>query len=113
MLWHLGYHDEHGYESETIVGRYLGEMQWLYPYVGFDYHYKKEGGIKNIFGGEQKNWFGQLSNKNNPHTAVAGIAYTLPTLTVADIRIDGDVENSAFIYPTPMFQLPHVFVLTG
>jgi hypothetical protein len=89
-LWHLGYHDMHGYESETMLGRYMGRMQWWYPYVGFDYHYKKEGGPKNIFGGEEKNWFGQTSNKNNRKTFVAGLAYTLPMLFVADGRIDGD-----------------------
>ena len=89
-LWHLGYHDMHGYESETMIGRYIGRMQWLYPYVGFDYHYKMEGGPKNIFGGEEKNWFGQTSNKNNRKTVIAGIAYTLPMLFVADLRIDGN-----------------------
>lgn len=88
-LWHLGYHDMHGYESETMVGRYLGRMQWWFPYVGFDYHYKKEGGPKNIFGNEDKNWFGQRSNKLNRKTAIAGIAYTLPMLFTADMRIDG------------------------
>ena len=89
-LWHLGYHDMHGFESETMIGRYLGRMQWWLPYVGFDYHYKVEGGPKNIFGGEEKNWFGQSSNKNNRKTFVAGIAYTLPMLFVADARVDGD-----------------------
>ena len=89
-LWHLGYHDMHGYESETMIGRYLGRMQWWYPYVGFDYHYKMEGGPKNLFGNEDKNWFGQKSNKNNRKTVVAGIAYTLPMLFVADARVDGD-----------------------
>jgi len=89
-LWHLGYHDMHGYESETMIGRYIGRMQWLYPYVGFDYHYKMEGGPKNIFGGEEKNWFGQASNKNNRKTIVAGVAYTLPMLFVADARVDGN-----------------------
>jgi len=89
-LWHLGYHDMHGYESETMVGRYLGRMQWWYPYVGFDYHFKMEGGPKNIFGSEEKNWFGQASNKNNRKTFVAGIAYTLPMLFVADARVDGN-----------------------
>ncbi len=89
-IWHLGYHDIHGYESETMVGRYLGKMQWWYPYVGFDYHYKMEGGPKNIFGNEEKNLFGQASNKNDRKTLVAGIAYTLPTLTIADLRIDGN-----------------------
>ncbi len=89
-LWHLGYHPEHGYESETMFGRYFGKMQWWYAYTGYDYHYKEEGGPKNIFGSEEKNWFGQTSNKNNRSTIVAGVAYTLPTLTVADLRIDGD-----------------------
>jgi CopA family copper-resistance protein len=89
-LWHLGLHDMHGYESETMVGRYLGRMQWWFPYVGFDYHYKEEGGPKNIFGGEEKNMFGQKSNKNNRKTFVAGIAYTLPMLFIADGRVDGD-----------------------
>ena len=89
-LWHLGYHDMHGYESETMVGKYLGKMQWLYPYIGFDYHFKMEGGPNNIFGSEEKNWFGQTSNKNNRHTIIAGIAYTLPMLFIADLRVDGD-----------------------
>ena len=89
-LWHLGYHDMHGYESETMIGRYFGKMQWLYPYIGFDYHYKMEGGPKNIFGNEEKTWFGQTSNKNNRHTLIAGVAYTLPMLFIADLRIDGD-----------------------
>ncbi|MEO8087605.1 MAG: multicopper oxidase domain-containing protein, partial [Bacteroidota bacterium] len=100
-LWHLGYHDEHGYESETMIGRYVGRMQWWFPYIGFDYHFKNEGALqknvfdlegspKNIFGSEQLNWFGQVSNKNNRHTGIAGIAYTLPMLVIADARVDGD-----------------------
>jgi len=89
-MWHLGYQNMHGYESETMVGRYLGRMQWWYPYIGFDYHYKTMGGPKNIFGSEGKNWFGQTSNKNNRRTVVAGIAYTLPMLFIADMRIDGN-----------------------
>ncbi len=89
-MWHLGYHDMHGYESETMFGRYLGRMQWWYPYIGFDLHHKMDGGPKNIFGGEEKNWFGQTSNKNHRATVVAGIAYTLPMLFVADARVDGN-----------------------
>ena len=89
-IWNLGYQDMHGYESETMIGRYLGRNQWLYPYIGFDYHYKIEGGTKNIFGNEDKNWFGQKSNKLNCKTVVAGIAYTLPMLFIADARVDGN-----------------------
>ena len=91
QVWHLGYHDEHGYESETNFGRYFGKNQWLFPYVGFDYHYKKEGmSYKNIFGNEKYNLLGQLSDKDNRHTFVAGVQYTLPMLIVADARIDGN-----------------------
>ena len=92
-LWHLGLHDMHGYESETMIGRYLGMMQWWYPYAGFDYHYKKAA-VKEINGIKvpvvERNLFGQVSNKNNRKTVVAGIAYTLPLLVIADARVDGD-----------------------
>lgn len=44
----------HDYVDEKMIGRYLGKMQWWFPYVGFDYHYKVKGGPKNIFGGEEK-----------------------------------------------------------
>ncbi len=91
-LWHLGLHDRHGYESETMFGRYLGRMQWWYAYGGFDYHYKKMNlrEDRNIFGSEDTNMFGQISNKNNRKAAVVGLAYTLPMLLVADLRVDSD-----------------------
>lgn len=90
-MWHLGLKDANGYESETMAGRYFGQMQWLYAYAGFDYHYKKSvPGEKNIFGNEAKNLFGQKSDKNDRKTVVAGLAYTLPMLFVADARIDGN-----------------------
>ncbi|MCB0271443.1 MAG: multicopper oxidase domain-containing protein [Bdellovibrionales bacterium] len=91
-LWHLGFHDMHGYESETTLGRYLGKMQWWYPYVGFDLHYKKPGGPGNIFGDESQTWFGQKSNKDNRKTAVMGLQYILPMLFVADLRLDSDAK---------------------
>ncbi len=90
-LWHLGYHDMHGYESETMIGRFIGRMQWWFPYVGFDYHYKAFNPMeKNIFGSDETNMFGQTSNKENRSTVVAGVAYTLPMLFTADARVDGD-----------------------
>ncbi|WP_158796158.1 multicopper oxidase domain-containing protein [Pedobacter sp. L105] len=82
-LWHLGTSSTKGYESETMVGRYLGETQWLMPYVGFDYHYRKSDEQEN-------NLFGQSSDKNNRKTFMVGFAYTLPMLVVADARIDGN-----------------------
>ena len=90
-MWHLGYHDEHGYESETMVGKYFGKMQWLYAYIGFDYHYKSNTHHeRNLFGNESNNLFGQVSNKNNRRAAIAGVSYTLPMLFFADARIDLD-----------------------
>ena len=83
-LWHLGLKPEKGYEAEINFGRYIGKMQWLFPYVGFDYHYKK--GLYKM----EKNSFGQISNKNDRKTFVAGVQYTLPMLVVADGRVDGD-----------------------
>ncbi|MGB3080842.1 MAG: copper oxidase, partial [Saprospiraceae bacterium] len=82
-MWHLGYHDEHGYENEINLGKYLGKMQWLYPYVGFDYHYRK---VEEV----EKNYFGQVSNKNDRKAFVLGVEYTLPMLIVADGRVDTD-----------------------
>lgn len=91
QLWHLGYKNAHGYESETTVGRYIGKMQWFMPYAGFDYHYKAlNPGEHNIFGDEEKNMFGQRSNKNNRKAAVVGFVYTLPWLVAADFRMDSD-----------------------
>lgn len=37
--WRLGFHDYHGYEVETHLGRYLGKMQWFMPFIGFDWRY--------------------------------------------------------------------------
>ncbi len=89
-MWHLGYHERHGWESETMIGRYLGRMQWAYPYAGFDFHYKKPGGPENIFGDDSKTWLGQSSTKNDRKALVAGFQYTLPMLFVADMRVDSD-----------------------
>jgi FtsP/CotA-like multicopper oxidase with cupredoxin domain len=82
-MWNVGLKGTKSYESETMVGRYFGQMQWLYGYAGFDYHHKSGAG-------PEKNLFGQLSNKNNRHTVVAGISYILPMLVTADARVDGD-----------------------
>jgi CopA family copper-resistance protein len=88
--WRLGLNPQNGYESETYVGRYLGNMQWWLPFVGFDYHYnnrtKKPGqpGYE-----EERNLFGQESNQANRQTVIGGIRYTLPMLVNAEARVDG------------------------
>ncbi|RYZ47858.1 MAG: copper oxidase, partial [Sphingobacteriales bacterium] len=88
--WRVGLNPEHGYESETIIGRYIGKMQWWLPFVGFDYHYNNrvkklgEPGYE-----EEVNLFRQKSNQSNRKTFIAGIRYTLPMMAVAEARIDG------------------------
>ena len=89
QVWHLGLNPHHGYESETYIGRYLGKMQWWYPYVGLDYHYKKINGVETKQS-DYKNLFGQISDKNNRKTFVVGVQYTLPWLVIADARVDGN-----------------------
>ncbi|OQP60145.1 hypothetical protein A3860_34255 [Niastella vici] len=86
-LWHLTILRFITHEGELNFGRYIGVNQWLFPYIGFDYHYKKIDGdpIKQT---DYKNLFGQISNKNDRKTIVAGIQYTLPWLVVADGRVD-------------------------
>jgi FtsP/CotA-like multicopper oxidase with cupredoxin domain len=88
-LWHIGFHPEHGYEGELNFGRYLGVNQWWFPYIGYDYHYKKEEGDLTK-APDYKNLFGQVSNKNNRNTFVVGVQYTMPWLLLADARVDGD-----------------------
>jgi len=92
--WRLGYHDKHGYESETHIGRYIGKMQWLMPFVGFDWRYRtleKDGEGLPI--GEE-NLFGQSNTKDSRTQISAGLAYTLPMLVIAQAEVytDGNVR---------------------
>jgi FtsP/CotA-like multicopper oxidase with cupredoxin domain len=89
-LWHIGTKPEHGYESETMIGRYLGRMQWWYPYVGFDYHYRKMHHSDQV--SEEKNWFNQTSYKNDRQAITVGVVYTLPLLIYGDIRVNSKGE---------------------
>jgi len=89
QMWNVGYKASQGYESETTVGRFIDKMQYVMPYVGFDYHYKKlTGHEKNLFGDPERNMFGQKANKSNRKVPVFGVAYTLPWLVIADMRVD-------------------------
>jgi len=83
--WRLGYFDEHGYESETHVGRYIGRNQWFMPFIGFDVRYRK---LEN--GEIEKNLFGQTSTKDKRIQASLGFAYTLPMLLVFQTEIYHD-----------------------
>jgi CopA family copper-resistance protein len=87
--WSLGYHDDHGYEVETHIGRYIGRSQWLMPFIGFDWRYRKFG-MNEI----EKNVFGQSNTKDNRAVVSLGVNYTLPLLVIAQAEVfhDGNVR---------------------
>jgi hypothetical protein len=64
----------HGYETETHFGRYLGKMQWIMPFIGFDWRYRS------IEPSEEKNIFGQTNTKNSRTQLSVGLQYVLPML---------------------------------
>jgi FtsP/CotA-like multicopper oxidase with cupredoxin domain len=87
--WRLGYHDMHGYETETHIGRYIGKMQWLMPFVGFDWRYRKLG-----IDEQETNLFSQTNTKDNRAQISLGINYTLPMLIIAQAEVyqDGNIR---------------------
>ncbi|MBE8714455.1 multicopper oxidase domain-containing protein [Sphingobacterium hungaricum] len=89
--WRLGYHDMHGYEVETHVGRYIGKMQWFMPFVGFDWRYRKMGMHE-----EEINLFGEKNTKDNRSAVSLGFMYTLPMLVnfQAEVYHDGILRLS-------------------
>ena len=80
--WRLGLKEHHGNEVETYFGRYIGRMQWWFPFVGFDYHRNTGENMK------EKNMFGQTSNQDNRKAFVAGVQYNLPMQVMAEARLD-------------------------
>jgi hypothetical protein len=87
--WRLGYNDMHGYETETHVGRYIGKMQWLMPFIGFDWRYRKFG-----INEQERNLFGQSNSKDNRSLISVGFNYTLPMLVIlqAEVFHNGNVR---------------------
>jgi CopA family copper-resistance protein len=86
--WRLGYNDMHGYEAEFHLGRYIGKMQWLMPFIGFDWRYRKMNGEI------EKNIFGQENTKDKRAVLSAGVNYTLPMLLIAQAEVfqDGNLR---------------------
>ena len=87
--WRLGYHDMHGYETETHIGRYIGKNQWFMPFVGYDWRYRKMG-----IDEQEKNLFGQTNSKDNRHLFSLGFNYTLPMLVMFQTEVyhDGNIR---------------------
>lgn len=85
--WRLGYNDRHGYETETHIGRYIGRNQWLMPFIGFDWRYRKHET-------PERNLFGQTNTKDNRTQFSFGVAYTLPMLVILQTEVyqDGNLR---------------------
>ncbi|MBC7383837.1 MAG: multicopper oxidase domain-containing protein [Bacteroidia bacterium] len=90
--WRLGYHAYHGYEVENHIGRYIGRMQWIMPFVGYDYRYRTKG-----INFQESNIFGQTDTKDSRQAFSLGILYTLPMLL--------KLETEAFMDGTFLVQL--------
>jgi FtsP/CotA-like multicopper oxidase with cupredoxin domain len=87
--WRLGYNEHHGYETETHIGRYIGKMQWIMPFIGFDWRKRKMEENK-----MESNLFNQTNTKDNRAAFSTGINYTLPMLIMAQAEIftDGNLR---------------------
>jgi len=85
--WRLGYNNMHGFEVETHLGRYLGRMQWLMPFIGYDWRYRRMG-----IDEEETNIFGQANTKDLRSLLTAGFDITLPMLIhfESEIFTDGN-----------------------
>jgi hypothetical protein len=92
--WRLGYHDRHGYETETHIGRYIGRNQWFMPFIGFDWRYRKLEQGNDGLPIADKNLFGQNNTKDNRQQLSLGFSYTLPMLVKfqAEAYHDGNVR---------------------
>ena len=66
-----------------------GKMQWLFPFIGFDWRYRKLD-LNEL----ERNIFGQTTTKDNRRQFSVGVAYTLPMLVVlqAEIYHDGNLR---------------------
>ncbi len=79
--WRVGLSSTTGFESESHVGRYLGRMQFLMPYAGWD--------IRSRTGEHaEENLFGQRNTKDERGVFCAGFQYTLPWFVQTDVRVD-------------------------
>ncbi|HVU98083.1 MAG TPA: multicopper oxidase domain-containing protein [Puia sp.] len=79
--WRIGTDSRKGYETESHIGRYLGQMQYWLPYAGWDFRYRSHYTL-------EKNLFGQADTKDHRNVLCAGVQYTLPLFLVADARVD-------------------------
>ncbi|MDR2223723.1 MAG: multicopper oxidase domain-containing protein [Flavobacteriaceae bacterium] len=79
--WKVGYNSNKGYEFESQVGRFIGEMQWFIPFVGLQYSNQKGNHW-------EQNMFGQQKDLNGKPRLSVGFVYTLPLLIQLQAEVD-------------------------
>ena len=79
--WRIGLNDKMGYESESHIGRYIDNNQFLLLYTGWDYRYGGHSGNKETL-------LGQENTKNQRGVICLGVQYTFPWFLEADFRVD-------------------------
>lgn len=79
--WRVGIWSNFSVENETHFGRYLGEKQWWFPYIGTDWRYDKTAQ-------PEENLFKQSFLNKNRIVACAGLQYLAPFLVLVDVRVD-------------------------
>lgn len=84
--WRLGYNLRHGYEVETHLGRYIGNMQWFMPFIGFDWRFRD--GVEH-----EKGLFGQKNKKDNRGSFSLGARWTLPML----VHFEAEIYQDAIV----------------
>jgi hypothetical protein len=91
----------HGYETETHIGHYIGKMQWLMPFIGFDWRYRRMEE-----GESEKNLFGQKNTKDKRTQFSLGVNYILPMLITfqAEVYHDGNVRMQLMREDIPVTQ---------
>lgn len=87
--WMTTFSHDPMYEAEMHLGRFMGNMQWFMPYIGYKYQ-----SIHEVMPDESKNLFGQDISSNQQFLPGLGFTYVIPmnfTLQ-SDVFIDGTVR---------------------
>ena len=79
--WRIGLNEITGYETESHIGRFIDQKQFLSIYAGWDFRYR-------LGSGSEDNPFGQLNTKDNRAVFCLGAQYMLPFFILADFRAD-------------------------
>jgi FtsP/CotA-like multicopper oxidase with cupredoxin domain len=83
--WRLGLNIRSGYETESHIGYYLDNNQFLLLYGGWDWRYRENQREEEE---QEKNIFGQFNTKNKRGVVHFGLLYTLPFSVVASLSVD-------------------------